>query len=153
MKPQLALLSPTFLSFLPRGRSYTGSIDREREQVDQEVGDAIRESGIPRSELFITSKFWPNFAAPENVDLCLQKVLGNMGLDYVDLFLAHFPIAFQPTCGLKEARSGPPNTMQQLGIQEDSVTKGPAVDWEHCSRPIAKAAGKTSSLDLTPGYF
>lgn len=65
------------------------SLTNTRYGVDEEVGAAIRESGIPRSEIFITSKFWPHFAAPENVELCLDQVLKNMGLDYVDLFLAH----------------------------------------------------------------
>ncbi|KIY04127.1 uncharacterized protein Z520_00819 [Fonsecaea multimorphosa CBS 102226] len=64
--------------------------------VDEEVGAAIRESGIPRSELFITTKFWPHFSAPENVELCLDQCLKRMGLDYVDLFLAHWPVAFKP---------------------------------------------------------
>ncbi|EXJ84288.1 hypothetical protein A1O3_04955 [Capronia epimyces CBS 606.96] len=64
--------------------------------VDEEVGAAIRESGIPRSEIFITSKFRGHFAAPENVELSLDKVLQGMGLDYVDLFLAHWPVALKP---------------------------------------------------------
>ncbi|KIW86374.1 hypothetical protein Z517_01770 [Fonsecaea pedrosoi CBS 271.37] len=64
--------------------------------VDEEVGAAIRESGVPRSEIFITTKFWPHFSAPENVELCLDQCLKRMGLDYVDLFLAHWPVAFKP---------------------------------------------------------
>jgi diketogulonate reductase-like aldo/keto reductase len=60
--------------------------------VNEEIGAAIRESGIPREEIFITSKFWPHFAAPENVEICLDICLKEMGLDYVDLWLArmHF---------------------------------------------------------------
>ncbi|EXJ63469.1 uncharacterized protein A1O5_11518 [Cladophialophora psammophila CBS 110553] len=64
--------------------------------VDEEIGAAIRESGIPRSELFITTKFWPHFSAPENLELCLDQSLKRMGLEYVDLLLAHWPVAFKP---------------------------------------------------------
>ena len=37
-------------------------------QVDEAVGKAIRDSNIPRIELFITSKFWPQFGVPKNVE-------------------------------------------------------------------------------------
>ncbi|KAE9369403.1 Aldo/keto reductase [Stipitochalara longipes BDJ] len=64
--------------------------------VNGDVGAAIKESGIPREELFITTKFWPHFAAPENIEICLDLCLKEMGLDYVDLWLAHWPFAIKP---------------------------------------------------------
>jgi glycerol 2-dehydrogenase (NADP+) len=86
-----------------------------------------------------------NFAAPENVELCLDKVLQNMGLDHVDLWLAHFPLAFKPTSpeGLAKATAGPTKTNEALGILEDPTTKSLAIDWEHCSSPIAAKSGKS----------
>ena len=63
------------------------------DQVDEEIGAAIKESGIPRSEIFVTTKFWPHFGDPENVELCLDICLKQMGLDYVDLYLAHVCIS------------------------------------------------------------
>ena len=60
------------------------------------MGAAIRESGVDRSEIFVTTKFWPHFAAPEHIQLCLDQSLKNLGLDYVDLLLAHWPVAFKP---------------------------------------------------------
>ncbi|WP_298706116.1 aldo/keto reductase [uncultured Veillonella sp.] len=60
---------------------------------EKEVGEAIKESGIPREELFITTKIWiSNFgyeAAKSSIDRSLQR----MGLDYVDLFLLHQPFS------------------------------------------------------------
>ncbi|OJJ05537.1 hypothetical protein ASPVEDRAFT_198768 [Aspergillus versicolor CBS 583.65] len=67
--------------------------------VDRQVGEGIRRSGVPRDEIFITTKFWPNFAEPGNVSLALDKILDAMGLEYVDLFLAHFPAAIKPLPG------------------------------------------------------
>lgn len=60
------------------------------------VGAAIRKSGIPRSELFVTTKLWNNNHKPEDVGPALDASLKDLGLDYVDLFLIHWPSAFKP---------------------------------------------------------
>lgn len=114
--------------------------------VDQEIGQAIKESGIPRSEIFVTSKFWPHFAAPENVELCLDIVLKQMGLEYVDLWLAHWPYAAVPISreALLNAKAGPGTSSVQRGIKEDGGK--PVIDWEHTSANIAKIKG----LDIPP---
>ncbi|KAF9314728.1 hypothetical protein BG000_008624 [Podila horticola] len=62
---------------------------------EKEVGEAIRESNIPREELFITTKLWNNSHRPEEVLPALEASLKNLGLDYVDLYLIHWPIAFK----------------------------------------------------------
>jgi len=59
------------------------------------VGAAIKKSGIPRSELFITTKLWNNSHAPEDVEPALDASLKDLGMDYVDLFLMHWPSAFK----------------------------------------------------------
>lgn len=124
--------------------------------VDQEVGAAIRESGIPRSELFITSKFWPHFGAPENVELCLDKILENMGLDYIDLFLVHWPVAFKPISreALQNAVASQKASNTDMGIMVPAGTDGGeddvVVDWEHTSTNLATRAGRTqvSTTDI-----
>ena len=110
-------------------------------KVDEQIGEAIRESGIPRSEIFITTKFWPHFAAPEYVELCLDQCLRNMGLDYIDLFLAHWPFAFKPIShdALKNAKANGSN--EEKGILEDPKTGKRVIDWEHTSANIAQKAG------------
>lgn len=55
------------------------------------VGRAIKDSGIPREELFITSKLWNDSHSYEAAKIALDKSLKLLGLDYLDLYLIHWP--------------------------------------------------------------
>lgn len=56
------------------------------------VGAAIRASGLPRDELFITSKVWNDAQGREQAARAFDESLGRLGLDYLDLFLIHWPV-------------------------------------------------------------
>lgn len=55
------------------------------------VGNAVRKCGIPREELFITTKLWIQDAGYENAKKAYQASLDKLGLDYIDLYLIHQP--------------------------------------------------------------
>ncbi len=59
-----------------------------------EVGQAIRECGVPREELFITSKVWKTERGYEKTKASFLKTLEDMQLDYLDLYLIHWPASF-----------------------------------------------------------
>ena len=59
------------------------------------VAAAIKKSGVPRSELFITTKLWNNSHSPKDVEPALDASLKDLEMDYVDLFLMHWPVAFK----------------------------------------------------------
>jgi diketogulonate reductase-like aldo/keto reductase len=58
---------------------------------EEAVGAAIKKSGIPREELFITTKLWVQDAGEENTTRAFEASLAKLGLDYVDLYLIHQP--------------------------------------------------------------
>lgn len=58
---------------------------------EKAVGEAIKESGIPRNEIFVTTKLWNDDVRSGNTREALKKSLENLGLDYVDLYLIHWP--------------------------------------------------------------
>lgn len=56
------------------------------------VGKAIRHSGVPRSEFFITSKLPGKYHDYESARDAIQESLARMGIDYFDLFIIHWPL-------------------------------------------------------------
>ena len=61
-------------------------------QNERGVGAAVRESGIPRNEIWITSKLWPTDYASGNVEESISKMLERLGTDYIDLLYLHQPV-------------------------------------------------------------
>lgn len=59
---------------------------------EEAVGAAVRKSGIPREELFITTKLWIQDQGYENAKKAFQTSLDKLGLDYLDLYLIHQPM-------------------------------------------------------------
>lgn len=55
------------------------------------VGDAIKQSGIPREEVFVTTKVWNDMHGYENTLQAFEDSLEKLQLDYVDLYLIHWP--------------------------------------------------------------
>jgi diketogulonate reductase-like aldo/keto reductase len=55
------------------------------------VGKAIKEASVPRAELFITTKVWNSDQGYENTLRAFDESLERLGLDYVDLYLIHWP--------------------------------------------------------------
>lgn len=90
------------------------SIDTAQAYHNEEgVGNAVRKCGVPRSELFITTKIWISNAGYENASSSIDESLRRLQTDYVDLLLIHQPFgdyygtyrAMEEACKAGKARA------------------------------------------------
>jgi diketogulonate reductase-like aldo/keto reductase len=59
---------------------------------EESVGEALKESDIPRKEIFVTTKVWNNEQGYEKALAAFERSRKKLRLDYVDLYLSHFPV-------------------------------------------------------------
>ena len=64
-------------------------------EVGRGITKAIKEGIVKREDLFITSKLWNTYHAPEHVEPAARKSLTDLNISYFDLYLIHFPIALK----------------------------------------------------------
>ncbi|KAG6449784.1 hypothetical protein O3G_MSEX006237 [Manduca sexta] len=92
----------------------TAAIYGDEEQVGLGIAEAINKGIVTRDQLFVTTKLWNDKHARQDVVPALRESLRRLGLDYVDLYLIHFPIS--------EKADGSPDNIDHLetwqGMQE-----------------------------------
>lgn len=96
-----------FQSFGEAGRAAKHAIDVGYRHFDtarlyeneREVGHAIlekiNEGMVKREEIFIVTKLWNTDHEPEKVEGACRRSIEKLGLDYIDLYLMHYPVAFK----------------------------------------------------------
>ncbi|XP_017912810.1 PREDICTED: dihydrodiol dehydrogenase 3 isoform X2 [Capra hircus] len=76
---------------------------QNEEQVGQAIRSKIADGTVKREDVFYTSKLWSTSLRPELVRPALEKSLNNLQLDYVDLYIIHFPVALKALEKCKDA--------------------------------------------------
>ncbi|XP_077292515.1 aldo-keto reductase 1B-like [Arctopsyche grandis] len=64
-------------------------------EVGEGIGKKIKSGVVTRSDIFVTSKLWNTFHRPDLVENACRTSLTNLGLEYLDLYLMHWPFAYK----------------------------------------------------------
>lgn len=85
---------------------------------EKEVGQAIRDSAVAREEIFVTTKVWRSHMTAARVTVSIDESLRALGLGYVDLLLAHWPVDEVPLAETMSAlhRVGASGKARHIGV-------------------------------------
>jgi len=103
---------------------------------EAEVGQAIKDSGVDRKNIWLTSKLWNSFHAPEDIERVLDESLALLQTSYLDLYLIHWPVAF--------AKEQCPNGEV---ILDKDLTENPLPTWLKMEEMVKK--GKVRNIGVS----
>lgn len=123
---------------------------------EEEVGKAIRACDISREEILVTSKLWRNKLGYENAHKEFDESLSRLGLDYMDLYLIHWPANARNFTDWKRVNSGTWKAFEEL--QESGKVRAIGVSNflpEHLEALLASAKipPVLNQLEFHPGYM
>lgn len=127
----------------------TATLYRNEEAVGRAIGEAIAAGDITRDELFVTTKLWNDDQGEQRTPAAFQESLGRLGLDYIDLYLVHWP---WPQRGLFVESFEAVARLQGLGIIQ---AIGVANFYEEPLRELVDRTGivpAVNQVELHPGF-
>lgn len=120
------------------------------------IGQAIKDSGIPREELFITTKLWNDAHGYEEAKEAFAISLEKLGLDYVDLYLIHWPNPVAIRDRWQEANAATWKAMEELVVAGKIRTIGVSNFMVHHLEELLKTATivpAVNQIRLAPGVY
>ena len=119
---------PTYEAVLAALKAGYRHIDTAAAYLNEgDVGRAVRDSGIPRDQIWVTTKLWPQDYAAADAPAGIELSLKNLGLDYIDLMLLHQPYGpvDEAWAALEDAKAA--GKIRSIGVSNMTVSKLEAV--------------------------
>lgn len=123
---------------------------------ERRIGIALRDSGIPREELFITTKVWTDFRGYEKAKMAIESSLIRLKVDYIDLMLIHWPADRHKFADWKELNAGTWKALEEY--HENGKLKAIGLSNfmpEHIEALLETATviPAANQIELHPGYL
>ena len=123
---------------------------------EEAVGKAIKQSGIAREELMITTKLWRENLGYESTKKAFETSLAKLDLDYIDLYLIHWPANAKNYENWQKANNDSWRAMEEL-VKEGRIKNiGVSNFWPEHLEPLLEAAEiepVINQIEFHPGYW
>lgn len=130
------------------------SLYRNEAGVGEGIARGIREAGIQREDLFITSKVWNRMRGYEKTKAAFEKSLTALGLDYMDLYLIHWPAVQKQFENWEEINLDTWRAMTDLCREGKILSIGVANFKEHHLKALMETQIRpaVNQIEFHPGY-
>ena len=123
---------------------------------EEEVGIGINESGIDRNEIFVTTKLWRENLGYEEAKKAFNTSLKKLGLDYVDLYLIHWPANARNYTNWQKANADSWHAMEEMQAEGKIKSIGVSNFWQEHLEALFQTANKipaVNQIEFHPGYW
>jgi diketogulonate reductase-like aldo/keto reductase len=123
---------------------------------EEAVGKGIKASGVPRENLFITTKLWREFLSYEETKVELEKSLKRLAVDYIDLYLIHWPANAKNYDNWQQANADSWRAMEDLQAEGKIKSIGVSNFFQEHLEALMKTAKVTpavNQIEFHPGYW
>lgn len=123
---------------------------------EEQVGEGIRRSGIPREEIIVTTKLWREGLGYEQTKQAFADSLSKLGLDYIDIYLIHWPANAKNYTNWQQANADAWRAMEELQTEGKIKSIGVSNFWpEHLDALLhtARVVPAINQIEFHPGYW
>lgn len=123
---------------------------------EEQVGEGIRRSGIPREEIIVTTKLWREGLGYAQTKQAFADSLSKLGLDYIDIYLIHWPANAKNYTNWQQANADAWRAMEELQAEGKIKTIGVSNFWpEHLDALLqtARVVPALNQIEFHPGYW